>query len=364
MKQRILFITPGLFKGGAETQLLKVARFLKSQKTEVMILSLKPIKFFDVELEKEGIRVVFLNNWINNFFSNCITLFKTVKAFKADVVIAFMFIAIIFARLLKIWFRFKLISTIRISVIKKKWYLPFKITSGLDDAIVYNSYASKISFEKQKLVCKEGIVINNGISIPNLKVENSTKTDLNPFVWICVAHFKYNKDYLTLFKAIHLLKYKNIRLNIVGNLHDKTWPFKIIEELQIQDKVNLLGFKQNPQEYLEDADAFVLSSFSEGMPNAVLEAMAYSKPIVVTDLDCNEELVFGAHCGYLFKQGNEVELADKMLHIMNLNEEERKILGQNGRKYIENHFSEQKIMNDWLFVINRYLNSKNLALNS
>lgn len=351
MNQKVLFITPSLFKGGAETQLLKVASFLKTQQKEVMIISLKPVSYFDIDLQKEGVAVVFLNNWFGNFFSNCLTLFKTVRAFNADVVVAFMFIAIIFARLLKIWFRFKLISTIRISVINRKWYLPFKLTSNLDDIVVYNSNASKVSFEKRNLANKNGLVINNSITIPIVIPKNGKSENVKPFVWICVAHFKYNKDYLTLFKAIALLKESNIRLDVVGNLHGETWPLKVIQIHQIQHKINLVG-QQNPAEYLEKADAFVLSSFSEGMPNAVLEAMAFSKPIVVSDIACNVELVNEAKCGLLFEQGNEFDLAEKMMSIMALTDQERIELGQLGRKHIEHNFSEDKVMKDWLTVVN------------
>ncbi|RZJ78167.1 MAG: glycosyltransferase [Flavobacterium sp.] len=316
-----------------------------------MIISLKPVNYFDIDLQKEGITVVLLKNWFGNFFSNCLMLFKTVRAFNADVVVAFMFIAIIFARLLKIWFRFKLISTIRISVINKKWYLPFKLTSNLDDIVVYNSNASKVSFEERKLANRNGLVINNSITIPVIVPQNIKSEHLKTFVWVCVAHFKYNKDYLTLFKAIALLKNSNIRLDVVGNLHGETWPLKVIEIHQLQHKINLVG-QQNPTEYLEKADAFVLSSFSEGMPNAVLEAMAFSKPIVVSDIACNVEVVNDAKCGFLFEQGNELDLAEKMMSIMALADQERIELGQLGRVHIEHNFSEDKVMKDWLAVVN------------
>lgn len=351
MKLRILFITPGLFKGGAETQLLKVARFFKSRQHEVMIISLKPINFFGTELEKEGISVLYLKNWSFGFVWNSITLFRTVKAYRADVVVAFMFIAIIFARLLRVWFRFKLVSTIRISVIKRKWYLPFKLTRGLDDAIVYNSHASKISFEKQKLVLKKGIVIHNSIDIPVITAADSPIPQTKPFVWICIAHFKYNKDYPTLFKAMSLLKGEHVLLQVVGNLHHQDWPNQLIKSLEIQDSVQLLGHSHNPAVYLAVADAFVLSSFSEGMSNSILEAMAYAKPVVVTDISCNRELVGGAACGFLSKPADAQDLADQMSRLMKSSLQEREALGSRGRQYIAANFSEEKVMQDWQTVI-------------
>ncbi|RZJ84486.1 MAG: glycosyltransferase, partial [Chryseobacterium sp.] len=171
------------------------------------------------------------------------------------------------------------------------------------------------------------------------------------FVWICVAHFKYNKDYQTLFKAMELLKDRKIRLDIIGNLHGARWPLEVIKKNQLQHKIRLLGQLQTPQEHFRNANAFVLSSFSEGMPNAVLEAMANSKPVVLSDIECNEELVLEAKCGFLFERGNEVDLAHKMTEVMELSQKERTLLGRSGRRHIEENFSEQKVMKDWLKVI-------------
>ena len=363
MKKKVLFITSGMCKGGAETQLLKIAFFLKSLNYTVRIISLTPINEFDIDYEKEGISVLFLKSWKWNTFSNSRLLYKTVKAYQPNVVIAFMFIAIIFARLLKKLLQFKLISSIRCAVLNKKWYIPFKITTGLDDAIVYNSLASKNNFEVNRLVNTIGVVINNGISLPEQKNLINLRLPKGNFVWVCVAHFKWQKDYNTLFKAIAILKGLNFRVDIIGGYTANTSPIKIIHALKIQDHVNLLGFKQNASHYLEYADAFVLSSFSEGMPNALLEAMAYSKPVVVTNIDCNREVVEASGSGFLSQKENEHDLAIKMLNMMRLSLKERTELGQNGRAYIQKNFAEDNVMNSWLNIIKQHSSTQDLILN-
>ena len=359
MNRKILFITPALNKGGAETQLTKLASFLKDHNEDVLILSLLPNHDKDIALKRPGIEVMYLNNWKWNFFSNINKLRKIVKSFNPDMVIAFMFVAIIFARLLKPFFGFTLISSIRISVINRKWLIPFKMTANFDDGIVYNSYASKVNFERRKLVTEPGVVIYNGIELPPIEAL-SRKNKSEQFVWVCIAHFRWNKDYLTLFKAIALIKKKNFRVDILGSLQNEVWPLKIIEELKIQDRVRLLGFKPNATDYLRNADAFVLSSFSEGMANAILEAMARNKPIVVTDIDENRELVNPAMCGFLSKPSNETDLAYKMVKLMEMRVEDRAVLAQNGRRFIEANFSEEKVMADWMTLINQH--SKELSV--
>ena len=349
--KRVILLTPSMSKGGAETQLLKLAFFLKSEGEQVLIISLKPIDEFKEVLEKSGLEVLFLRSWSRHFISNLRLLYGRVKRFKPDVLIAFMFIAIIFARLLKMRLKFKLISSIRISVLPAKWLVPFKMTMGLDDAVVYNSTASKINFESRNPWLKQGMVIHNGIFIPEDVSGMVEKGEV--FKWICVGHFRWNKDYPTLFKAIALIKDRNFTVDILGELGGATWPYQMIEELHIQERVNLIGFKPEASVYLKQSDAFVLSSFSEGMPNAVLEAMAHALPVLVTDIDGNKELLTAVKCGFLFEKQDEYDLAGKLLNIMNITEAERKTLGESGRQYLKTEFSEAVVMQQWKTLIEK-----------
>lgn len=352
--KRIILITPSMSKGGAETQLLKIACFLKAENHKVLLVSMKQIDEFDGVLQKSGFDLIFLNSWIRKPFSNVKTLCKTFDDFRPDVVLAFMFVAIIAARLMKLKNNFKLISSIRISVVPAKWYIPFRLTSGLDDIIVYNSLAAKQRFEKKGLCVKGGRIIKNGISIPNFKLKDQFEN--KPFNWICVGHFRWNKDYKTLFKAIALIKHKDFKLNILGKLDGAQWPYEMIQSLGISEQVNLLGFKADPRAYLEASDAFVLSSFSEGMPNAILEAMSVAKPVVVTDIDGNHELVAQASCGFLCESANEHAMAAAMLKVMEMPQSKRLILGEKGSQYIRANFAEDVVMKHWMQLIDETTN--------
>jgi len=125
----------------------------------------------------------------------------------------------------------------------------------------------------------------------------------------------------------------------------------MIKDLGIENHVRILGFKSNTQTYLQQSDAFVLSSFSEGMPNALLEAMANEKPVVVTDIECNRLILDAAKCGFLSEKENPIDLANKMRAIMELNTGQRSVLGQRGRTYIKENFSEDVIMQHWLSAV-------------
>ena len=79
---------------------------------------------------------------------------------------------------------------------------------------------------------------------------------------------------------------------------------------------------------------FVLTSRSEGMPNAVMEAMGTGLPCVVTDAGDSRELVSDGETGFVAPVGDEKKIADCILALLN-NEALRITMGQNGRKRIE-----------------------------
>lgn len=351
MNQRILFITPGLTRGGAETQLVKVARYLKTQDKDVMIIALKPLNDFKhVDFDREGINLLFFKNWNKHFLGNTVKLFKAVRQYRPDVVVAFMFIAILFARIMKLRYRFQLISSIRNSVISNKWKHAFKLTAALDDVIVYNSNASKVNFESMALAKKNGIIINNAVSMPPVNEVRCNDRTSKPFIWVTMAHFRPSKDYKTLFQAIARLKDLNFRVDCLGHIHDQ-WPYEMIRDLGIETKVRILGFQSNPGDYLKEADAFVLSSFWEGSPNAMLEAMSYCKPIVASAVDGIEEFLTAADCGFLVNRADVDDLSATMAHMMQLSKDRRLKLGEKGRHYVEVNFSEQQVLEKWLNVV-------------
>ena len=351
MSNRILSITPGLTRGGAETQMVKVARYLKSQGKSVRILALKPLNdFHDVDFQAEGIKVMFLSNWKSRFLPNTLTLFREVGRYRPNVVVAFMFIAIVFARVLKLRYRFQLISSVRSSVISRKWQKLLRLTARLDDLIVYNSNASKINFETQSAAKRNGIIINNAVAIPAVEPADPDGNGERPFVWVTVAHFRPAKDYRTLFRAIALLKDENVRLDCIGHIREE-WPYEMLRELGIEDKVRILGFQSNPGEYLKASDGFVLSTFGEGSPNSMLEAMSYYKPVVASAVDGIEEFLRDAGCGFLARGMDPEDMASQMRYVMRLSPEERRKIGRKGRRYVENNFSEEQVLEKWLQVV-------------
>ena len=135
----------------------------------------------------------------------------------------------------------------------------------------------------------------------------------------------------------------DIRLKIAGN-GEVMRLNKKIDELNIVNEVEYCGWISNEERdlMLRETDIFVLPSYAEGMPMSILEAMAYSVPVVSTFVGGIPELVLDGKSGLLFKPGDLNEMYHKIKYLIE-NENIRKDMGGQGRELIRTHYSIQQI---------------------
>lgn len=92
------------------------------------------------------------------------------------------------------------------------------------------------------------------------------------------------KDYPTLLAAFaRVAKARRARLLILGEGRERERLTALIRKLRIDELVDMPGFQMNPYAYMARAQVFVLSSWTEGLPNVLVEAMACGTPVVSTD---------------------------------------------------------------------------------
>jgi glycosyltransferase involved in cell wall biosynthesis len=113
----------------------------------------------------------------------------------------------------------------------------------------------------------------------------------------------------------------------------------------------LAGFRNDVHRYLPFCDLFVLPSFTEGMPNVVLEAMAAGVPVVATAVGGTPELVVDDVTGYLVPPGDADALARRMADVL-ASAETARAMGQQGRERVQTcyTFTEQSRKYQELFA--------------
>ena len=136
---------------------------------------------------------------------------------------------------------------------------------------------------------------------------------------ISVGRLVDQKDHLTLLKAIKLINSKcKIELIIMGRGILKNSIKNFILENKLTKNIRLMNFNKNPFAYIKLADALVLSSKYEGLPNVLLEALTLGKPVISSSCPTGpKEILSNGKGGLLFKVGDYKALSKKILFMKN-----------------------------------------------
>lgn len=168
----------------------------------------------------------------------------------------------------------------------KKW-------AGIESKVIYNG------------ICLDKIIhfAAKGISRQTLNIPEDA------FLCVMVARFNEQKDQDTVIRAMKKLPL-NFYLLLVGSGERQIVCEKLVEEIEVSERVCFVGYSQYPSIYISISDVGILSSHWEGFGISALEYMALGKPTVVTNVDGLKEVVGNA--ALLFTPHNENELADKI----------------------------------------------------
>jgi glycosyltransferase involved in cell wall biosynthesis len=172
---------------------------------------------------------------------------------------------------------------------------------------------------------------------------------------ICVARLEYGKGVDVLLHAwgrmLHApaewRAHLNLRLRLVGEGVLRPRMERIVAELGIADSVEFLGLRRDVVELLQQSWGFVLPSRWEGMPNALLEAMACGLPCVATRVSGSEDIISDNINGLLVEPEQPAEMAQALRRIIeDIGLAQR--LGQEGRATVARHYQLSAIVEQCL----------------
>lgn len=133
-----------------------------------------------------------------------------------------------------------------------------------------------------------------------------------------VAGFSPKKNLSLAIKAMNELSHKIpfARLILAGKGEQESELKTLTQNLGLLGKVHFPGVIKEINKLLNVLDLFLFpSSYGEGMPNAVLEAMAAKVPVVASNIQGNKEVLLDGHIGLLFKNNDKVSLVDAVLRL-------------------------------------------------
>lgn len=132
--------------------------------------------------------------------------------------------------------------------------------------------------------------------IENIKVDiKKKKAELgiqeNTPVLLSVGELNKNKNHETVLQVLSKLKDKNFIYLICGRGVLKEYLERKIQELHLENKAKLLGYRSDVIEILKIADLFIFPSKREGLPMSVIEAMATGLPVIASNVRGNRDLI-------------------------------------------------------------------------
>lgn len=198
-----------------------------------------------------------------------------------------------------------------------------------DKVVVISEDMKKEAEEMYPFLSNKLVTIYNSFNIDELLRKSNESIDENDKKLMAKKYIlsigrleETQKDFTTLIKA-----YKNAsekieeKLYIIGDGRHRENLEKLIEELDLKDRVVLLGFRKNPYPWIKNASFFVHSSKFEGLPTVLIEASILGKAIISTDCPTGpREILLDGETGILTKIGDSEDLG-KAIEKMSQSEE-------------------------------------------
>lgn len=131
-------------------------------------------------------------------------------------------------------------------------------------------------------------------------------------VLLSVGELNENKNHRVVIEALKLLKEESIHYVIVGQGILSEELEKLAETLDLKKQVHILGYRDDVSQIYQAADIFVFPSRREGLPVALMEAMASGLPVVCSNVRGNTDLIEEGKGGYLVNADSVEEFAEKI----------------------------------------------------
>jgi glycosyltransferase involved in cell wall biosynthesis len=199
---------------------------------------------------------------------------------------------------------------------------------------IVNSNSAKLRLNK--LVKSNVTLIYNGIS--KIHTENPIKSN-NKNV-LTVANLSERKGYEDYLRAIIFVvrKIPESQFLFLGKDNMNGQIQKLIIDNKLENNVKYLGFQEDIGQFFQNSEVFVLPSlYGEGCPTSILEAFAFSIPVVAYRIDGIPELISDQKDGLLFKPGDYRALAKGIITLLS-EPKKSKEMGASGYKKVNKGF--------------------------
>ena len=327
--KHIVFLALTLTRGGAERVIANLCNEALSEKYRVSIITCmnKPVGY-KLRQEIEHICIeetsdIHYKNLGERFLKRRKLLKKVLEECKPDVLLCFLPEPNFLALSLKKYFDFPMIISVRNDPVREYknpvYQLIMRMLYPKADGYVFQTKQAMEYFSFSKHIMEKGCVISNPLGrefVGFSKVEEEKRKK----VIVNVGKFSGQKNQILLINAFAKIaeKFPEYELHIYGEGDKRKELEDLVNELNLSAKVKLPGNVSGLKDKIKDAALFVLSSDYEGMPNALMEAMAMGIPCISTDCPCGGPafLIQNRENGILVPIGDVDQLAEAIGYLL------------------------------------------------
>jgi glycosyltransferase involved in cell wall biosynthesis len=340
----VLIVVGSLSRGGSEAEIVKLVRASHPGRARCTVVCLsRRDGAFEAEVRAAGVRILKVgfvgSSWKS--LPAILRLARFLQTERPDVVYAFNFWSYVLAfPVAAVCARgatrvVALRSAPDVDLPHRRALLPLRhLAFALAHGAIANA-AVDVWSRSYPRVANKIVYVPNGVP-PQALAESSAPRERGRIV--CVANLRAVKGHTTLLEAVALLP-DNLEwtLQLAGDGAERRTLERKVIELGIAERVEFLGSVDYVERLLSRAELAVLASYSEGLPNAVLEAMSRGVPVVATNVGQLPE-VLGTGAGTLVPPRDAAALAEAIRLYLE-QPARREQAGSIGRREVANKYS-------------------------
>jgi glycosyltransferase involved in cell wall biosynthesis len=348
MRAKVVLLTTNLARGGAETQVARLAIALRARGWPVSVISLIRPTAFGRELLSAGVPVHSLDMQPGSANpAGLAKLLRLLREIRPEILHSHLFHANSLARAARLVYPAPVVISTLHSVAESGHRsgqcrlrgFVYRLTDPLADVTVAVCQAAAERHAAARAVPRLKLrVIPNGVDCNEfLPGEGGPRGE---FTWLAAGRLMWKKDYPTMLRAFAWLGRGVLLIAGEGPEEDALRGLA-------GANVRFLGARDDIAALMRACDAFVLSSVVEGLPMVLLEAAASGLPCVATDVGGVREIVLDGHTGFVVPPGDPAALAAAMSRLMGMPAEERRRMGEAARAQAVAHFDMDNVVAQW-----------------
>lgn len=236
--------------------------------------------------------------------------------------------------------------------VKRKIFINLEkyLSKYFTDIIFFQNY-DNLEFAKKNafLPIDRLVYIGNGINLEKFSFgyDFKKKKEKNVYRIVSIGRLEKVKNHELLIDGIDILvnqyKIRNIIVDIIGEGPLEKKLKHLVSKKNLKTKIHFLGRQNNIPDILSKSDCLILTSYAEGKPRVVMEAMASGTFVIATDVVGTRDLIIDNITGFLIPINKPKILAERLYQFIRLDDDKKKEIIENARKKIEKECDEREI---------------------